>query len=378
VEFGRIFFLYGVIAVFLIGFVLSLLFTILRNKEHKRGSKTWLLLVTLIFIGYAIYLKKNPEEAFHFVQYGFLSILIFRALSNQIQDWTLYFTAAIIGGLIGIIDESIQWLTPGRFWGLRDIWINFFAAALIQVGIAKGFCPHFISNKANFRSLVILCRVVIVGLIFLQLSFLNTPDRILWYADKIPSLSFLKENESTMLEYGYLHKDPEIGMFRSRFTLEQLRRIDSLRALEAAKIIDQFQNRDSYRKFLEKYTPISDPFLHEMRVHLFSRNINLQISRESGNDKKKYTKYITRAYRENQILEKYFSKTLKHSSFFWNDTLTSKIKKDISSQNVYESATAEDLITRINEAQLNGLLLTVIFILMILQVHYTRKSMRDG
>ena len=40
----------------------------------------------------------------------------------------------------------VSW-TPDRYWDLRDIWINFFGATLVQLAIAKGLKPQFVKRR---------------------------------------------------------------------------------------------------------------------------------------------------------------------------------------------------------------------------------------
>lgn len=54
------------------------------------------------------------------------------------RDASIYLAAALVRGIIGIMDEAIQWATPRRYWILTDIWRDFFATALALVGIARG------------------------------------------------------------------------------------------------------------------------------------------------------------------------------------------------------------------------------------------------
>ena len=109
-----------------------------RSLGTRHGSYIWLTAVAAIITGYSFALRNNPEEAVHFIEFGILSLLIYRALCHTMKDPEIYLAAAVIGALIGMIDEAIQWLTPGRVWDLRDIWINFFLVVLIQVAIAGG------------------------------------------------------------------------------------------------------------------------------------------------------------------------------------------------------------------------------------------------
>ena len=57
------------------------------------------------------------------------------------RDASIYLAAALVRGIIGIMDEAIQWATPRRYWILTDIWRDFFATALVMVVIAGGIQP---------------------------------------------------------------------------------------------------------------------------------------------------------------------------------------------------------------------------------------------
>ena len=60
-------------------------------------------------------------EAVHYVQYGTLSILLFRAFSHRVRDYSIYGAVILTGTLAGMVAETIQWLTPGRVFDLRDV-----------------------------------------------------------------------------------------------------------------------------------------------------------------------------------------------------------------------------------------------------------------
>ncbi len=74
----------------------------------------------------------SPEEAVHYLQYGMLSLLLYRAFTHRVRDYSIYAAVIIAGTMVGMVDETVQWLTPGRHFGVRDIWLNFTAVALVQ------------------------------------------------------------------------------------------------------------------------------------------------------------------------------------------------------------------------------------------------------
>ena len=71
-------------------------------------NQFWLISIATVFIIYTLQLRRNPEEAMHFVQYGVLSILIYRALSHRITDYGIYFVALLLTITVGILDEALQ------------------------------------------------------------------------------------------------------------------------------------------------------------------------------------------------------------------------------------------------------------------------------
>ncbi|MGA1531361.1 MAG: VanZ family protein, partial [Kiritimatiellia bacterium] len=120
-------------------------------------------------------LRTNPEEAFHFVQYGVLGILIFRALSHRLTDPSIYLAAAAIGSIGGILDEMIQWITPRRYFDYRDIGINALAGTLIQTALAFGIKPARIRGTFNPAGLRIFLKATAICMSLLLVCLINTP-----------------------------------------------------------------------------------------------------------------------------------------------------------------------------------------------------------
>jgi hypothetical protein len=332
----------------------------LARQRQSPASYVWLVAVGIAFCGYTYQLRHAPEEALHFVQYGVLGVVAYRALSHRVRDWTIYLTATTIAGSVGVLDEFIQWVMPGRFWGLHDIWIDLLGAALAQVGIAKGLRPGIISGPARIAGVRWLCRAGLTFLLLLGLTLLNTPQRIAWYADRIPGLAFLKTNESVMLEYGHRFVDPEAGAFTSRLSRGDLRRTDRERGAAAARILDRFREHSRYQEFLETYTPVSDPFLHEARVHLFRRDRHMEWAEGADDARYEPRLHLAVAFRENRILEKYFPNTLRHSSYVLEPDKIALLSRsalpDREMGREAVSRVAYRLVTRLGERQIVALL----------------------
>jgi len=197
-----------------------------------------------------------------------------------------------------------------------------------------------------------------IGVIILvTATVLNTPERIDWYSTRWNSLEFLRSNESVMFEYGHLYPDPETGPFKSRFSPEELKENDDTRAQEAAQILDSFNGDERYREFLVIYTPVTDPWVHEARVHLFRRDRNLENAGREAMTEKELRVHLTVAHRENRIMEIYFPQTLRLSSY----VLPREVLKEMADNLVLEtelpakevvSGVSKHLVTNINERQI--------------------------
>jgi len=372
-HWGKEIFSYIVFAVVILAVIASLIY-LRRLRVASRSRYIWLAVISTIFIGYTLRLSRNPEEALHFVEYGVLGLLVYRALTHKVRNKSIYFMAAVIGVMVGMMDEAIQWATPKRYWGLDDIWLNFIAIALIQTAIAKGLSPSIISEKIAPRNIRRLSILTAAAVLFLGACLLNTPARVAWYTQRIPALQFLIENESMMFEYGHYYQDPEIGHFRSRLSPAELRRTDEQRAIEAAAILDQYRNDSTYSDFLEKYTPVSDPFLHEARVHLFRRDRYMQEAEENKENEKIYRDRIMVAYRENRIMEKYFKNTFKRSNFVLPAEQLAYLDENHLPELHYGSAVSWQLVTKINEVQIMVGLFVVLLGLAVVYWYFGREE----
>ncbi len=347
---GQQFFLYAVLIV--IGAAAAATFRHLRRLGTISGMRGVLLGgVGLVFGGYTFSLRHNAVEAVHFVEYGVLGLLAYRALTHRMRDSGIYLAAGCVAGIVGILDEGIQWATPRRVWDVLDIWRNFFGAALVLVGIAAGIRPPLITDRPSPASIRLVCRFAAVATLLLGASLLNTPARIGWYSEKVPGLAFLRASSDVMLEYGHLYTDPEIGLFRSRFPPDELRRVDEERGAEVGPLLARYPE-SAYGDFLARYTPITDPFAHEARVHLFRRDRYLETATWYPDDEQHARSDLTVGFREHLILEKYFPSTLRHSG----SALTPEQRADLAERQFadepHESRVSESLVTELGEREI--------------------------
>ena len=161
-------------------------------------------------------------------------------------------------------------------------------------------------------------------------------------------LGFLLNSSDVMLEYGHLYDLEGVGRFRSRFSPEEFASVDAARGEEAGRILASGSD-DDYKEFLAQYTPITDPFVHEARVHLFRRDRYLTTSEWYPDDPEHRRIDLTVAHRENQFLERYFASTLANSGRALSPEKRTYLERDQIVEREYESKVSRNLVTRIGE-----------------------------
>jgi hypothetical protein len=271
----------------------------------------------------------------------------------------------MIGALVAIFDEGLQWMIPRRVWDFRDLGINALSVALFLIAIGRGIRPKLPPLHWRSSSIRILSYLLTAYLILFGLCFSNTPDRVERYTEVFPFLSFLQKEEA-MNEFKYKHEDPEIGVFFSRLTIVELLEIDSKRAEEYGNIFKQWEEKP-YQEFLNNFPGYSQPFLYEMRIHVFRRNRRFQLSNETENEKiQKQNLFI--AYKENLILEKYFSNTLQKSPFLWPRKKIESIETKIDKTMFYKSPVSAGSPIPFNEKTLWGIILFLVASLIVLNI----------
>ena len=210
-------------------------------------------------------------EAFHFVEYGLIAHLFYRACRHRPDVGALVLPASA-SLLVGIVDEWVQWFVPGRVGELHDVWLNAVAIGcglLVSVAIhhppASLELPTRRSSRAAIASVVAL--VILVGAAFV--------DRV---------------------HLGYEIADEQVGVFRSGLDAQTLTRA-------AVERPAKWHAAEPPARGLAR----EDHYLSEGLWHVQQRNIAI-----TDGD-------AMTAWYENVILEKYYAPVLERGARLAND-----------------------------------------------------------
>ena len=307
----------------------------------------WAALLLAVAAGWSLRVWE-PEEAVHLVEYGLLGVLLYRALRHHFDDAAVLLAAVVLGALIGIVDELVQFVTPRRYFDYRDVRLNLGASVLTQAGlwlVAEVGEARRWPSRASLRVVVRLLALLVA---VLAGCLATTPQRCFQWAQRVPALAPLVDPEDAVTEYGHRHELPGIGVFRSRFSLDELARVDRERAAEAAAILDAYNPHERYREFLDTYPPGRDPFVHEARVHVFSRNSNVADGRRTSGEEARA--HFTVAFREQLILERCFPATFSRSKAFLGPNRRRELEAAADPSAPFESRVGAHLVTAVSEA----------------------------
>jgi hypothetical protein len=111
-------------------FIMAVLIYSFRKKYPYFAGTYILLFLVLAGYGWGITLLQIPEERLHFLEYGILAFLAYRALILDLKNGWAYVTAFVLTSLIGLGDEGIQYLLPNRYYQFQDVCLNSVSAAL--------------------------------------------------------------------------------------------------------------------------------------------------------------------------------------------------------------------------------------------------------
>lgn len=123
-------------ATFVMGALLVLATIVTHGlRSRPRGLEiAFALGVAAAYVMVVVRLSIPAVERTHLIEYGVVALFMFEALAERARQGRRAPAPAIIAivatALIGVLDETIQWLLPSRVFDPRDILFNSLAAAM--------------------------------------------------------------------------------------------------------------------------------------------------------------------------------------------------------------------------------------------------------
>ena len=203
---------YGLIpAPFLVAATLLLLHTVRRRPGQTLSTLAAFALFAGLYAG-CLRLLERPVEQIHFLLYGGLGGVVFWALSRHIVGWVLYPWTLAVVYLVGMGDELIQWWLPNRVADFHDVLFDALGGALGLALVALGVRPRAARGPLRPRQAQYMTGGIIVV--------------------AIATGGFL----TSVHEFGYAIRDPEIGTFLTLFTAEEFRALNGARLAATADL----------------------------------------------------------------------------------------------------------------------------------------------
>ena len=275
-------------AVGLVG--LAVAFSAVRRIRERRLARFSLIAAAVAIAVVFTRITGSPVPAvaavehFHFVQYGFITWLFYRAWRKRGDAASLVLPVAA-AFVFGIAEESWQWFLPARVGELQDVLLNTVAIACgLMVSVALAPLGPTLRGSAGPSGLPAVARSAKAGGASRILLSGGIRDSLAGVAVAILALAAF----TWTVHVGHLIADPSIGQFRSRYAATTLLSLSAERAsrwaLDPPLVRDTLSREDQYRS--------------EGEAHVRARND----AWERGD--------VARAWGENLILEKYFAAVL--------------------------------------------------------------------
>lgn len=246
--------------------------TLARIREHRVARYALLLAALAIAVADAAAnatgtAESNAVERFHFIEYGLIAWLFYRAVEPRhptAADLSTILLPLLAGLLVGTADEALQWYVPGRVGEVRDILIDGVAVTaglLFSLGLRPPPAFGWRLGRASVRRLALTAAIVVVALGgFVRVVHLAT-----------------------------LVTDPAIGTFASRYPPDRLMALSADRATRWRAV-----------------PPPDAPPLYSREDHYRTEGLWHVQARNEAWDRGD----VFAAWRENLILEKYFAPVL--------------------------------------------------------------------
>ena len=180
-----------------------------RIRDRRAARYGAIAAAVLIAVGYSAanateFPESNAVERFHFLQYGLITFLFYRAW-RPLGDGAVLVLPVLAGVIVGTVEEWLQWFIPARVGDIRDVALNLVAiisGLLFSLGLDP---PSRLSLRVEGASRSRVVYMAVAALLTLAVFF-------------------------HVLHLGHEIADQEIGLFTSRYSAEDLLALQSERA----------------------------------------------------------------------------------------------------------------------------------------------------
>ena len=236
-------------------------------RERRAERYVWIAAAVTVAVSYGFATRTgiadaDAAERFHFIQYGLIAFLFYKAW-RPAGDGVTIVAPLLATVLVGTVDEWLQWFVPARVGEAKDVVLNLFSGAagvLFALGVDPLARVSLATSPASRR----------------QLSWLLAAT----------TAAFAAFFHSVHL--GHEIADRDAGVFRSRYSAAALRAVSDSRAAHW-----QVQPPLTWSRYSRE-----DQYLTEGIAHVRRRNQRW----DEGN--------VLAARHENLILEKYYAPVL--------------------------------------------------------------------
>lgn len=114
----------------LCAWALLVLFVFFTRPERRALRAAALTLIGAAYAALLLFVIHFPAERLHLFEYGLLGILAWRATPGSERTLLRLWRAATFLAVVSLLDEGIQGLIPGRYYDIRDLYLNLLAGGL--------------------------------------------------------------------------------------------------------------------------------------------------------------------------------------------------------------------------------------------------------